>query len=62
MSHVNPRSPGARSKRRKMAEPYDSKMEQEQELSAGPRAPNTEWETHYEGKRFPATGPARFVL
>src|SRR5260370_5918217 len=40
MSHMkksNSRSPGARSERRKMAEPDESKMEQEQELSEGPR-------------------------
>jgi hypothetical protein len=58
MSHVNKsnsRSPGARSKRRKMAEPDDSKMEHERELSAGPRAPNTQWETHHEGKGLMAT-------
>src|SRR5713226_974616 len=63
MSHVNKsnsRSPGARSKRRKMAEPDESKMEQEQELSAGPRAPNTQWETQREGKRF--DGDRREVL
>jgi hypothetical protein len=40
MSHINKskfRRPGAPSKRRKMVEPDESKMEQEQELPAGPR-------------------------
>ena len=44
MSHINKskfRRPGAQSKRRKIAEPDESRMEQEQELSAGPREGST---------------------
>jgi hypothetical protein len=44
MSHINKskfRRPGAQSKRRKMFEPHKSKMEQEHELSAGPREEST---------------------
>src|SRR5712692_385214 len=44
MSHISKskfRRPGARSKRRKMAEPDEFVMDQEQELSAGPREEST---------------------